>query len=199
MLEKIRRAATDTLPNKINLIATFAYRIKAMLYYRWVFGSFGSKSFLRKPCFLANTHFMHIGNNTFFAKGVRLEAVLSNPTRRPELRIGDNVNVEQYVHIICHNRVIIGSNVSIAPMCLMMDTTHPFDDIGDAKVGGLLLDDDAAVEIGEGSVIGIGSVILPNVRIGKRCVLGANSVVTKDIADRSVAVGSPACVIRTIL
>ena len=145
MLEQIKLAAVDTLPNNINRVATLLYRIKAMLYYRWVFGSFGSKSFLRTPCLLANTHFMHIGHNTFFAKGARLEVVLSNPTRHPELRVGDNVNIEQNVHIICHHRVTIGSNVSIAPMCSIMDTTHPFEEIGDAKVGNLLLDDDAVV------------------------------------------------------
>ena len=54
------------------------------------------------------------------------------------------------------------------------------------------------VFIGEGSYIGINAVIVGNVRIGKHCVVGANSVVTKDVPDYCVAVGSPARVIKDI-
>jgi acetyltransferase-like isoleucine patch superfamily enzyme len=52
------------------------------------------------------------------------------------------------------------------------------------------------VVIGDGSWLGHGAVVLPGVTIGKHVVIGANSVVTKDIPDVSVAVGSPARVIR---
>ena len=45
---------------------------------------------------------------------------------------------------------------------------------------------------------GINVVIVGNVKIGKHCVIGANSVVTKDIPDYCVAVGSPARVIKNI-
>jgi acetyltransferase-like isoleucine patch superfamily enzyme len=52
------------------------------------------------------------------------------------------------------------------------------------------------VTIGEGSWIGAGSVILPGSNIGKHVAIGANSVVTGVIPDYSVAVGSPARVIK---
>ena len=52
--------------------------------------------------------------------------------------------------------------------------------------------------IGEGSYIGINVVIVGNVKIGKRCVIGANSVVIKDVPYYCVVVGSSARVIRTI-
>lgn len=52
------------------------------------------------------------------------------------------------------------------------------------------------VSIGDGSYIGINTVIVGNVKIGKHCVIGANSVVTKDVPDYCVAVGSPAKVVR---
>ena len=54
------------------------------------------------------------------------------------------------------------------------------------------------VSIGEGSYIGINAVIVGNVRIGRHCVVGANSVVTKDVPDYGVAVGSPAKVIKNM-
>ncbi|RYZ28778.1 MAG: sugar O-acetyltransferase, partial [Sphingobacteriales bacterium] len=52
--------------------------------------------------------------------------------------------------------------------------------------------------IGDDCWIGGGSVICPGVTIGARCVIGAGSVVTKDIPDDSLAVGSPARVIRKL-
>ena len=52
------------------------------------------------------------------------------------------------------------------------------------------------VVIGEDSHIGANSVVVAGVHIGKRCQIGAGSVVTKDIPDYSVAVGNPARVIK---
>ena len=55
-------------------------------------------------------------------------------------------------------------------------------------------------EIGEYSLIGIGSVILNRARIGKHCIIGANALVTeaKEIPDRSLVLGTPGRVVRTI-
>lgn len=55
------------------------------------------------------------------------------------------------------------------------------------------------VEIGEYSFLSTGTAVMPGVRIGKGCVVGSNSVVTKDIPDYSIAVGSPAKVIKSVL
>lgn len=52
--------------------------------------------------------------------------------------------------------------------------------------------------IGRNTIIYSGAVIIGNVKVGKNCIIGANSVVTKDIPDNSVAVGSPARVITRI-
>ncbi|MCI5149018.1 MAG: acyltransferase, partial [Candidatus Electrothrix sp. MAN1_4] len=51
--------------------------------------------------------------------------------------------------------------------------------------------------IGEGSWIGASSTVLDGVRIGKGCVIGAGSVVSRDIPDYAVAVGIPARVMKT--
>jgi acetyltransferase-like isoleucine patch superfamily enzyme len=64
------------------------------------------------------------------------------------------------------------------------------------KIGLRIDDEDSFVEIGEGSFIGFGTVVLPNVRIGRYVVIGANSVVDHDIPDYSVAAGVPAVVLK---
>ena len=55
------------------------------------------------------------------------------------------------------------------------------------------------VVIGEGSWLGIGTSVLSGVKIGKNSVIGANSVVTKNIPPYSIAVGSPCKVVKKIL
>jgi len=54
----------------------------------------------------------------------------------------------------------------------------------------------SCVHIGEGTWLGTNVVIVGSISVGKQCVIGANSVVTKDIPDYSVAVGIPAKVIK---
>ena len=56
--------------------------------------------------------------------------------------------------------------------------------------------DHSELYIGDGSWVGTHCAILGNVRIGKHCIIGANSVVTKDIPDYCVAVGNPAKIIK---
>ena len=51
------------------------------------------------------------------------------------------------------------------------------------------------VSIGRKTYIGVRAIILPNVKIGENCIIGAGSVVTRDIPDNSIAVGNPATVI----
>ena len=57
----------------------------------------------------------------------------------------------------------------------------------------------APVFIQNGAHIGIGTIIMPGVTIGKGSVVGAGSVVTKSIPDFCVAIGSPAKVIKTFV
>jgi acetyltransferase-like isoleucine patch superfamily enzyme len=57
----------------------------------------------------------------------------------------------------------------------------------------------APVEIGDFTFIGVSAVILPGVKIGKGCIIGAGSIVNCDIPDRSVAVGNPVKIIGSTL
>jgi acetyltransferase-like isoleucine patch superfamily enzyme len=146
---------------------------------------------------ISNSCYISIGERVSIRDGVRLEAIRSSDGRIPHLSIGDDTNIEQNVHIVCQNRVTIGNNVSITGNCAIVDVTHPYPDVSDSKkIGARIRVEDSFVEIGDGSFIGFGSVILPNVRIGTSVVIGANSVVDHDVTDYSVAAGVPAVTLK---
>ena len=195
---RLKSLSGNSLHNNLSLLATIPARVTSAIYYPRVFGSFGRRSQMQSPLLLHNPQFMHIGSHVSIRNGIRLQALQTNPERIPLLRIGDGSMIEQFVHIVCHNRIIIGSNVAIAPMCGIVDSTHPWLDSPEVtNPGTRVIDDDGFVEIGDGTFVGMGTVILPNVRIGKQCYIGANSVVVSDIPDYSLAAGTPAKVIRT--
>ena len=78
------------------------------------------------------------------------------------------------------------------------DCDHEYRDVNIPVIDQGIVQRGQRVSIGDGSYIGINAVIVGNVKIGKHCVIGANSVVTKDVPDYCVAVGSPAKVIKRI-
>jgi acetyltransferase-like isoleucine patch superfamily enzyme len=195
-LERFWRAP---LLNKLHNLGTLYYMVKGIVLYRFVFKQFGSGSYIRRPLLVLNAGYVSIGERVSIRDGVRMEVVLSTEDRTPSLVIGNDTNVEQNVHIICHSRVHIGNNVTITGNCSIADVTHPFSDARDPrKIGARIQDDDSFVEIGNGTFIGYGSVILPNVRIGTNAVIGANSVVIHDVPDYTVAAGVPAVIISRI-
>lgn len=197
MLARLLRFWRAPLPNKLYNLSIFYYKFKGVVYYRLVFRKFGCGSFIRKPLLLWNPQYISVGERVSVRDGIRLEVVLSKDGRTPSLVIGNDTNIEQNVHIVCHNRIQIGSNVSITGNCSIADVTHPYSDVNDPdKIGSRTKDEDSFIEIGNGSFIGFGSVILPNVRIGTSAVIGANSVVSHDVPDNAVAAGVPAVILK---
>lgn len=164
------------------------------LFWRPWLGTLGARSTLFRPMMVVGARGIRIGRRTVIKDFARIEVI-----RRPELgwnatlRIGDRVNIEQGVHIICQCDVTIEDDVSITPYCAIVDTYHPHDPPDmPPKIGDRLPTERTFVHIGAGTFVGTRATILPNVRIGRGCVIGAGAVVTKDVPDFSIAVGSPA-------
>ena len=106
------------------------------------------------------------------------------------VRIGENVNLINTTIDWSHGFLVtIGNKVTLTGVKILThdgSTQIPF---GVSKVG--------KVTIGDEVFVGHGTIILPGVCIGSRVVVGAGSVVTRDIPDNSVAAGNPARVIGT--
>lgn len=195
--QKIRRFFELTFHEQLDFGVLLWHRFKAAVYYRHIFRSFGQGSILFTPTLLAHPEFIRIGNNVTIRKGIRLEVVVSDLTQPPELIIGNNVNIEQNVHIVCHSRVVIGDDVSITGNCAIVDITHPYEDVSDKeKIGARILAGPSHVVIGNRCFLGYGSIILPDVCIGEYCIIGALALVTSDVPDYSVVAGTPARIIR---
>lgn len=108
------------------------------------------------------------------------------------LRVGEKVDCFSWhgMDVQYPGLITIGNEVTIASGCRLL--AH------DASVGYLTKSTRVGVvEIGDHCFIGADTTILPNVRIGQWSIIGAGSVVTRDIPPHSVAAGNPARVICT--
>lgn len=173
-------------------------RLLSMTWWRWRFGELGSGSVLFAPLLVTEPRRIFIGADVLIRDNARLEIVRSpEASWTPTLRIGNHVNIEQGVHIVCQASVVIEDGVSITPYCVIVDTYHPGEPPDTPpKIGSRLPGEPTHVRIGAGSFIGTHSVILPNVSIGRGVVVGAGSVVSRDLPDYCVAAGVPARVLK---
>jgi maltose O-acetyltransferase len=109
------------------------------------------------------------------------------------LRIGDRSQLGMNCRI--GPQVTIGSDVVMGPDVVIMTTAHAFEDRNvTIRMQGAL--PTRPVTIGNDVWIGTRAIIMPGVRIGSGAVIGAGSIVTKDIAPFAVVAGNPARLIR---
>ena len=109
------------------------------------------------------------------------------------IKIGKNSKIEKDVFIDPSFPwlVSIGNNVTIAPRTFILaHDGSTKKQIGYSKIGRVIIEDNV--------FIGANCTILPNVKIGQNSIIGAGSVVTKDIPENVLAVGNPARVISTV-
>lgn len=112
-----------------------------------------------------------------------------------EIRIGKNCSIMSNFSILNASKVTIGDNVLIASHVLISSENHTTDPESELEYKDQPLQT-SPVSIGDGCWIGEKVCILPGVTIGKKCVIGAGSIVTKDVPDYCMAVGNPAKIIK---
>ena len=112
-------------------------------------------------------------------------------TRKSEIVIGNNCHVHEFSMLISVGGIKIGNNVRIAHHVSLLATTHQFErtDIpiseqGMYSKGGIVIEDDV--------LIGAGAKVFDGVTIGRGSIVGAGSVVTKDVPQYTIVAGIPA-------
>ena len=124
-------------------------------------------------------------------KGIPEDSVVIFPFRCDlgfNISVGRDVLVNYNCTFLDTARITVGDHTKIGPDCHRVTAVHrkDFMERRTHKVRG------EPIVIGEDCWLGANVTVLPGVRIGNRCIIGAGSVVTKNVPDDSVWVGNPA-------
>jgi acetyltransferase-like isoleucine patch superfamily enzyme len=134
---------------------------------------------------------LDLGRGAVFESGVTLSSVAGR------IRIGEDAYVSRGVTIGAGSLVEIGDHVLIGPGCYITDADHRFSDLED-PVPSQGMTAKGPTVIGDNVWLGANVVVTSGVTVGRRSVIGANSVVTRDIPELSIATGIPASVVATV-
>ena len=132
---------------------------------------------------------IEIGNNVYIGHNTILKGYYKS-----KMIIGDHTWIGQSCFLHSAGGITIGKAVGIGPGVKILTSVHKEEELSrpilfnDLEFGEVI--------IGDGCDIGIGSIILPGVRIGEGSIVGAGSIVTKDVEAYRVVAGIPAKVLR---
>ena len=162
---------------------------------RFLFGSYGRDVYIESGVIINRPRFVHLGNHVRIKRNTSINLHPQNKKLKEGiLFIGDHTIISEGCIISACNRIVIEENVGISPYVMIIDNSRkPGDVVLPSKEQKLEL---GYVHIGADSWIAYNACILPNVTIGKHCIIGALSVVNGDIPPYSIAVGSPAKVVK---
>ena len=177
-------------------------RIRSRLYtqiLRSGFSAFGKGSTIVPPLRFGGLDRIRVGSDVYLGTGswIAARTTPSNESISTLIELGDHVTISGFCAITAVSGVVIEDSVLIARNLYVSDHSHRFTEVG-VPVRDQGLNNIANVRICRGVWIGENVVVCPGVTIGKGAVIGANSVVRKDVPDYCVAAGAPARVIRRI-
>jgi acetyltransferase-like isoleucine patch superfamily enzyme len=148
------------------------------------------------PLTSPNLH-MYFGDNCSINGYSTFGAAAINET--PTLIVGNNTTLAYLVTISVGERVEIGDDCLIADRVFIADNHgHPLDPERRRQRKKVFPEEIKPVKIGNNVWIGYQSAILRGVTIGDNSIVGANSVVTKDIPPNTIVAGNPARIVRTL-
>lgn len=173
-------------------------RVKARLFtllMKACFGKIGNGTVITPPLRFGNLRHVRLGKNVVINSNCWIQTICSHAGAPPVLEIHDDASIGMNATISAARRIEIGKHVLLGRNVFITDHNHEFRDVK-LPVQNQGITTPAEVSIGEETWIGQNAVILPGAKIGRHCVIGANSVVTGSIPDFCVAAGAPARVIR---
>jgi acetyltransferase-like isoleucine patch superfamily enzyme len=161
------------------------------------FASFGKRTVLTHPIRLGGTERISIGTGVFMGADCWLQALPDGDCQDVAISIGDGCSVAGGCVISAVRQIVLEDHVLLARNVYIADHMHEYrrPNIPILVQGVTKMQ---PVRISQGAWLGQNVVVCPGVTVGKRAVVGANSVVNTDIPDFCVAAGSPARVIKTI-
>ena len=155
---------------------------------------------IRFPIDIRGHRYIEFGKGFTTGRNCRMD-VFDSMSRGKSLVFGKNVQLNDNVHIVCEDSIKIGNNVLMASHIFISDCSH-----GSYKGDDKDTSPDIApakrplpsypISIGDNVWIGEGVIVMPGVSIGEGSVIGAHSVVSKDIPANTIAIGTPAKVIK---
>ena len=185
--------------------------LRSRLYPR-LLGSCGRNVFFGSGVTLRHPHKIRIGQDVVIDDGCVLDAKgASNDgitigdgvfigrhssvnTKDGDIVLEDGVNISAFCTVFSASQVRCGANTLVAGYSYIVGGGH---DLAQTDIA--IIDQarpSLGISIGPNCWIGAGVTVLDGVTVGRDVVIGANSVVTKDLADFAVAAGSPAAVLR---
>lgn len=159
-----------------------------------LFDAFGKGSYLIRPLIIGKPENITIGKNVSIQYKVWLTSNPQTGNKSAELVIMDGCRIGNFNHIYATSSIILEKNVLTADNVYISDNLHNYEDIN-IPIMSQPIKQLKHVRIGEGSWLGENACII-GASVGKQSVVGANSVVTKDIPDYCVAVGAPAIIVK---
>ncbi|OOQ59468.1 acyltransferase [Mucilaginibacter pedocola] len=175
-------------------LASLYYYLFSYWCYKLMLGALGHKARIYRGLKLDGGKNIFIGNNVYIGRLSWLAASPLTNKQNCKLVINEGAYIGNFAHIYSTSSITIGKKALLADKVYITDNLHGYDDITlpyiEQPIKQL-----KPVLIGEGCWIGE-NVCIIGANVGKQSIIGANAVVTKDIPDYCVAVGSPARIIK---
>lgn len=175
---------------KINLIFYYLFKYP---FFKLSLAKLGSRSKLIRTK-LDGAKRISVGKGVYINDKGWLACLPLTGNNNCSLTIGDGTYIGRFCHIYATSKIEIGQKVLMADKVYIADNLHQFEN-ANLPVIDQPIKQTAEVTIGDGAWLGE-NVCVIGASVGKQSVVGANSVVIKDIPDYCVAVGSPAKIIK---
>lgn len=153
------------------------------------FAEIGDNVVIERGVLVFHPQNIHIGSNVYIGHNSILHGYHKN-----EIFLEDHSWIGQGCFLHGAGGIKVGRAVGLGPMVKVLTSYHLEGELSDPLIFNQL--EFGEVNIEDGCDIGMGSILLPGVKVGEGSIVGAGSVVTKDIPPYSVSAGNPARLLR---
>jgi acetyltransferase-like isoleucine patch superfamily enzyme len=153
--------------------------------YRYIKRCVGQGTIVGVRTEIINSVNVRIGNSCLLQDGIYMRAGTEG-----RITIGDRTAINSFCRLFGHGSIEVGEDTQIGPGSLITTTDHDYDDALAARF--------KRVVIGKGVWVSANVTILPGVEIGDGAVVGGGSVVMKNVPPRCLALGVPARVVKRL-